>query len=113
VTRATDGREACIVILSGRADIAGGEEEWRGLGSRETVFDGPPDAVYVPPGLELTITGASDSCEVALVLGAPRPTGGGAARIAAGEIKRFKRGSAGPRGDSQHPEEDRPASPCS
>ena len=92
VVKATDGREACVVILSGRADIACGEQEWRGLGSRETVFDGPPDAVYVPPGAVLAITAASDACEVALCW-APASAGAGAARISASEIKPFKRGS--------------------
>jgi 5-deoxy-glucuronate isomerase len=92
VTKATDGREACVVILSGHADVACSDQQWLGLGSRKTVFDGPPDAVYVPPGGVLAITGASDACEVALCW-APASTGAGATRISASEIKPFKRGS--------------------
>ncbi|HEY2598285.1 MAG TPA: 5-deoxy-glucuronate isomerase [Candidatus Dormibacteraeota bacterium] len=92
VAKAMDGREACVVILSGHADIACGEHAWRGLGSRESVFDGPPDAVYLPPGGPLTITGAGAGCEVGLCW-APASTGARAARISASEIKPFKRGS--------------------
>ena len=92
VTRATEAREACIVILSGRADVSCGERDWRGVGSRQTVFSGPPDAVYAPPGGTLAITGASDECEIA-VCWAPAVRGAEAARISAGDIHPFKRGS--------------------
>jgi 5-deoxy-glucuronate isomerase len=92
IARPTDGREACVVILSGRADVGFGEQEWRGVGSRETIFSGPPDAVYVPPGGTLAITGASEVCEVALCW-APAVSGAKAARITASDIHPFKRGS--------------------
>ena len=45
------GREACLVILAGRADIAAGDGCWLGIGERESVFtDAAPAAVYVPAG---------------------------------------------------------------
>ncbi|WDH80872.1 5-deoxy-glucuronate isomerase [Paenibacillus urinalis] len=47
--RFTDGNEACLVILSGKADVEAGEQKFTGIGSRMTVFeDIPPYAVYVP-----------------------------------------------------------------
>jgi 5-deoxy-glucuronate isomerase len=79
-------------MLSGRADMAFGESEWRGVGSRETIFGGPPEAVYVPPGGTLTIMGASEVCEVALCW-APAVSGAAAARISASDIHPFTRGS--------------------
>jgi 5-deoxy-glucuronate isomerase len=39
-----DERETCVVLLSGRCVLNG-----LGEGGRETVFDGPPLALYVPP----------------------------------------------------------------
>ena len=92
IARSTEGREACAVILSGRVDVAFGEQEWRGVGSRETVFSGPPDAVYVPPGGTLAITASSEVCEVALCW-APAVRGAKAARISASDVHPFKRGS--------------------
>jgi 5-deoxy-glucuronate isomerase len=92
IARPTEGHEACAVMLSGRADMAFGESEWRGVGARETIFAGPPDAVYVPPGDTLAITGASDFCEVALCW-APAVRGAAAVRISASDIRPFTRGS--------------------
>jgi 5-deoxy-glucuronate isomerase len=92
ISMVTEGREACVVILSGRADIAFGEHQWRGVGSRETVFGGPPDAVYAPPGGTLAIAGASDMCEFAICW-APAERGAKAARIPARDVHPFKRGS--------------------
>ena len=40
-----EGREACIVLLSGSCSFMG-----VGEAARATVFDGPPTALYVPPG---------------------------------------------------------------
>ena len=89
---ATDGREACAVVLSGRADISFDASDWRDLGSRQTVFDGPPDAVYAPPGGALAVTGASEVCEVA-VCWAPAIRGAAPARLNGRDIHPVKRGS--------------------
>ena len=43
-------REAAIVVLSGTVDIAAGAEHWSDIGCRSSVFDSPPDGVYVPAG---------------------------------------------------------------
>jgi 5-deoxy-glucuronate isomerase len=47
-----DGREACIVLLSGSCSFMG-----LGEAARETVFDGPPTALYVPPGTRWWVEG--------------------------------------------------------
>ncbi len=50
VERATGGEEVCLVILSGYCDISAADQEWRGVGERDSVFEGQPYAVYLPPG---------------------------------------------------------------
>jgi 5-deoxy-glucuronate isomerase len=91
---ATEGREACAVMLSGRADVRFGSSEWRDVGGRTTVFDGPSDSVYVPPGGMLEVTAAGDECEVA-VCWAPADRGRDPALITSSDVHVFKRGSGG------------------
>ena len=71
-------REACLVLLTGRANIAAGGAEFSDLGGRASVFDGPATSVYVPAGLAYRIT-ARDTVEVAICT-APG-TGAGAVRL--------------------------------
>lgn len=52
---ATGARELCAVLLSGRAAISGGGCTWPEVGRRESVFDGPPHAVHLPPGTTLRV----------------------------------------------------------
>ena len=53
-----DDRETCVVVLSGRADLAAGDRQWRGVGGRPSVFDAlPPTALYVPPGVDWSAEG--------------------------------------------------------
>src|SRR3989442_6706723 len=61
--RTTEQREVCAVLLSGRADVSFGAHEWEGVGSRPSVFDGAPDAVYAPPGGALTVTASTAPSE--------------------------------------------------
>ena len=66
--RETGGEEVCLVVLSGRCRVTAGEAGWDEVGERESPFEGPPYAVYLPPGtayqveattgLELAITSA-------------------------------------------------------
>ena len=84
--------EVCAVVLSGRADITYGRNDWRGVGGRATVFDGPGDSVYAPPGGTLAVSAASDMCEVALCW-APAERGVEPALIRAKDVKVLKRGS--------------------
>ncbi len=64
--QATDGRELGVVLLSGKAHITGAGQEWTDVGHRQSVFDGPPHAVYLPPGTRFSIEASSDELEVAL-----------------------------------------------
>jgi 5-deoxy-glucuronate isomerase len=72
-------REACVVILTGRADVEAGALEARDVGGRDSVFDDiPPAAIYVPGGVDFTIravTGAE------LAIGTAPGTGGRQPRL--------------------------------
>jgi 5-deoxy-glucuronate isomerase len=66
----TAGRETCIVVLSGvvsvTTDGARGQQAWREIGERLSVFeDRSPYAVYVPGGQAVSISAHADA-EVAL-----------------------------------------------
>ncbi|TLS49597.1 5-deoxy-glucuronate isomerase [Paenibacillus antri] len=51
LTRDTGDREACLVLVSGQADVRTKEAEFAGIGERMSVFEGTaPYAVYVPSG---------------------------------------------------------------
>ena len=53
------------MLLSGRATIATGSLNWTDVGGRETVFDGPPHAVYLPPATEFTVEALTNPLELA------------------------------------------------
>jgi len=92
IERLTEDREVCAVILTGRADVLFGDFEWRDVGSRESVFEGTPDAVYGPPGRPITVTARSEHAEVALCW-APASRGATAALLPGVDIRPLKRGS--------------------
>ena len=51
LNRETGGREVCLVLVTGRADVTANEERFSGIGERTSVFEGrKPYAVYVPSG---------------------------------------------------------------
>jgi 5-deoxy-glucuronate isomerase len=54
--RSEPDRETCVVVLAGMCDLTAGDVAGRGLG-RSGVFDGPPTALYVPPGVSWTAEG--------------------------------------------------------
>ena len=62
---ATDGREVCVVVLSGKARVTAGGFDSGVIGERASVFDGLPWSVYLPPGSAAAIEAASD-CELAI-----------------------------------------------
>jgi 5-deoxy-glucuronate isomerase len=77
------GRELCVMVLTGTADVVAGETRFAALGGRASVFeDRAPGAVYLPAGTECTVT-ARDDCEIA-VCSAPG-TGSGEVRAIAAE----------------------------
>lgn len=58
-------REQCLVVLTGTVDVRAGAQAFGALGRRDDVFDGPPEAVYVPPGEDLEVLAVRD-CELAV-----------------------------------------------
>src|SRR5450759_4666909 len=73
-SRPADDRERLVLVLEGRAAVRAGDHDFGVVGSRETVFDGPPPpVVLVAPGLPVEVVAETD----ALVVGATyavRPT---------------------------------------
>jgi 5-deoxy-glucuronate isomerase len=59
VERRADGEEVCLVTLSGRCAVSTESDEWR-FGQRESVFDGPPHALYLPPGMGYRVEATTD-----------------------------------------------------
>jgi 5-deoxy-glucuronate isomerase len=55
VERRTGGEEICLVLLSGYCTVFTRDEEWRGIGERDSVFEGAPYGVYLPPGTDYRI----------------------------------------------------------
>jgi len=58
VTVSLPGREVCVVVMAGRANVrVDASTEFRDVGNRAAVFDdAPPGAVYAPDGAGLRIT---------------------------------------------------------
>ena len=91
VTRHTGGDEVCLVPLSGTCTVSSGDEEWKNIGGRETVFEGPPYAVYLPPGTEYSVQASTD-LEIA-VASAPVERGVAPMVVRPGDIDVEVRGS--------------------
>lgn len=87
-----EGRELCAVILSGQAEVEVGREQSMRLGSRTNVFEGPPDAVYVPPSHEPFFASVGGAAEIALCW-APATRGVGNQVIRASDVHVYQRGS--------------------
>lgn len=67
LTRQEEGRETCIVILSGKLNFKSGEAVFSNIGERKNLFEGKsPYAVYVPQNTEYTLEAISESLEIAL-----------------------------------------------
>src|ERR1019366_9728600 len=63
--RETLDREACLIIMSGRATVAAGAESYGVLGERVSPFDGSPWSVYVPAKSSWSVRAETD-CELAI-----------------------------------------------
>ena len=87
-TERLDDRETCIVVLSGHADLSAGGREWRAVGGRASVFDGPPTALYVPPGVEWSASGSDFA-----VCTAPAATGAELRLLRPGDARFESRGA--------------------
>src|SRR5918998_2871300 len=58
--RRTGEEEVCLVLLSGQCNVSMEGEEWRNVGGRESVFDGAPCALYLPPGTAYRVETVTD-----------------------------------------------------
>jgi 5-deoxy-glucuronate isomerase len=77
------GKETCVLILTGTAEVQVDGASFPGLGGRKSVFDdAPPGAVYAPAGSRIRIRAAGEA-EIALC-SAPA-TAGGEPRAISGE----------------------------
>jgi 5-deoxy-glucuronate isomerase len=84
-------RETCLVLVTGSADIAAGNERFAGVGGRRTPFeDAAPGAVYVPAGVPWQVV-AKDDIELA-VCTAPGGEGYVPRQIPSEEMSREVRG---------------------
>ena len=79
VSADTGGREACLVIISGKGTVSAGGEDFGLLGERMSPFEGKPWSVYVPQGSSWSVT-AETRLELA-VCSAPGLGGGLPARL--------------------------------
>jgi 5-deoxy-glucuronate isomerase len=52
--RVADGEEVALVALAGRISVAANGRTWT-FGERADVFEGPPQALYLPPGTEYSV----------------------------------------------------------
>ena len=60
-------REACLVLVTGRADVTAGDEAFPRLGGRATPFeDRAPGAGYVPAGTAWSVTASGGDVELAI-----------------------------------------------
>jgi len=91
LTRSWAERELCVVIVQGRASVRSPHGHWLDVGGRATPFDGPPDAVYLPPHGELTVEAGEGGAEVALCW-APATIGAPARLLPGGARRRERRG---------------------
>ena len=60
LTKATEDREVCLVLLAGFATVTAGGQTFSKIGGRSSPFDGKPYSVYVPAQAEFTVTAESD-----------------------------------------------------
>gem|GEM_PF-4487 len=91
VSEPTGDREAMLVLVEGRAEIAAGDMDFGEIGGRMDVFEGgKPWCVYVPNGSEWTAR-ATTACTLA-VCTAPGKGGHAARLIGPGDIPEEERG---------------------
>src|SRR4051812_25706428 len=60
------GCETLCVVLSGRADIAAGAKEFKGIGRRANIWGGPAESVYCATSSRVTVRAQRDGTEVAV-----------------------------------------------
>jgi 5-deoxy-glucuronate isomerase len=108
VEDSTGDEEIGLVVLSGHVTVESSEGTWRDIGDRDSVFDGPPFVVYLPPGTRFTLTGETGT--VVARAGVRATTGVEAYLITPDDITIEERGQANATRSIRHIlEADRPA----
>jgi 5-deoxy-glucuronate isomerase len=93
LVREGDGRELCLVPVRGAVTVMVTSETVGTIGGRASPFDGPTDAVYVPPGQDWRVRAVGGPVELA-VCSAPAPKGRYPVRvIGTAEVGEVDRGS--------------------
>ena len=59
-------REACVVLLCGACELQAGGESLDASDGRASPFDGPPHALYAPPGTEISAIAGAGGAELAV-----------------------------------------------
>lgn len=76
----TEDRETALIVLTGRARITAGGQDWGEVGARDSVFaPQPPHTLLLPPGTEYRVQAVSDLGLA--VAAAPAPAGQHPARL--------------------------------
>lgn len=61
LAQTTGDQEACLVLLSGKADVQAAGQRWSGIGQRMSIFEKtPPYAVYVPNDSDWLLDASTD-----------------------------------------------------
>jgi 5-deoxy-glucuronate isomerase len=91
LARPADDREVAVVVMEGSVDLRAGDQRFTGLGSRGSVFEGPPPpVVLLAPGDRLEI--AAETPATVVVADAPGGPQGGTRLIDPGSIHVETRG---------------------
>ena len=92
VARDADDQERLVLVLEGRASVRTGDRDFGSLGSRATVFDGPPaPVVLIEPGRPVVVT--ADENALVAIAAAPAGAVRRTASIAPSDILVETRGS--------------------
>jgi 5-deoxy-glucuronate isomerase len=71
IERPADDRERLVLVLEGRASVSADDRDFGVIGSRATVFDGPPPpVVLVAPGVSVELSAETENALV-VIAGAP------------------------------------------
>lgn len=66
VSQHAEGRETCLVLVSGRAAVRAGDQDYGVIGGRSSPFEGSPWSVYVPAGAPWSVQAEEEGCELAV-----------------------------------------------